>query len=291
LNYNGQTAAVYDALAPPTNPVTATFPLSSFDLPDVEDHGATSYTANIGYTADASGFPFSVYFDNIRLEQISTPDLLTLEINRSNGLGTLKNLTSNPISFDYVEIMSEGGSLDLAGWSSLDDQNATGMWIEAGGASASALVEASITGGYTLNAGGMLPLGFLYNEGINAEDVDFEIRRAAGPADRTFDQLVTYVGVAPPQGVPGDFNDDDKVDAADYVVWRKHRGTMTMLPNDNGIGGTVGQAHFDLWRANFGEMLMPGGGSGGQSAVPEPTTMVLLGTAMLVLFPRVGRNS
>ena len=136
LNFNGQNAGFYDALAPPTNPVTTTIPLSAFDLPDVEDQGATSYSAQIGFTADASGFPFSVYVDNIRLEQISTPDLLTLEINRSNGLGTLKNLTSNPISFDYLEIKSAGDSLDLAGWSSLDDQNATGMWIEAGGASA-----------------------------------------------------------------------------------------------------------------------------------------------------------
>ena len=101
---------------------------------------------------------------------------------------------------------------------------------------------------------------------------------------------MTYIGV-PPQGVPGDFNDDDKVDAADYVVWRKHRGTMTMLPNDNGLGGTVGTAHFDLWRTNFGDMLMPGGGSGGQSAVPEPTTVMLLGTAMLALFPRHRANA
>jgi hypothetical protein len=286
LNFNGNGAYIYDALAPPTNPVTATIPLTAFNLPDVEDQGATSYTANIGFTADASGFPFSVYVDNIRLQQISTPDLLTLEIDRSDGLGTLKNLTSNPISFDYLEIKSPDGSLDVAGWSSLDEQNIGGAnaWIQAGGSSATALVEASLLTGHTLAPGATLPIGQLYNEGINAEDVDFEIRLLGGPVDRTFDQIVTYVGVAP-AGVNGDYNDDGKVDAADYVVWRKVQGTSTTLPNDNGIGGTVGTPHYNLWRTNFGEMA----GSGGHSAVPEPAVAVLLSAGLLALLPRTAR--
>ena len=32
----------------------------------------------------------------------------------------------------------------------------------------------------------------------------------------------------------GDYNDDDKVDAADYVVWRKNETANDPLPNDNG---------------------------------------------------------
>ena len=38
--------------------------------------------------------------------------------------------------------------------------------------------------------------------------------------------------------LPGDFNDDGTVDAADYVVWRKTDGT---------------QIGYDTWRAHFGE--------------------------------------
>jgi fibronectin-binding autotransporter adhesin len=83
-------------------------------------------------------------------------------------------------------------------------------------------------------------------------------------------------------GLGGDFNDDGKVDAADYVVWRKALGTMTPLPNDNGIGGTVGLAHFDLWRANFGNMAMPGSGAGsGTGAVPEPACWILAMVALV----------
>ena len=55
----------------------------------------------------------------------------------------------------------------------------------------------------------------------------------------------------------------------------KNAGTSNSLPNDNGIGGAVGVAHYNLWRTNFGN---PGSGSGSglsASAVPEPSTFTL----------------
>ena len=68
-----------------------------------------------------------------------------------------------------------------------------------------------------------------------------------------------------PSGVAlvGDHNGDGKVDAADYVVWRK---------NPAGFGGQQG---YDDWVANFGAMAGSGGGSG-LAAVPEPASAVLL---------------
>jgi hypothetical protein len=71
-------------------------------------------------------------------------------------------------------------------------------------------------------------------------------------------------------GLAGDFNEDDKVDAADYVVWRKNGANP--LPNDNGLATSA--ERFDLWRANFGNMA-PGSGSG-VGAVPEPSAIVLV---------------
>ena len=59
-------------------------------------------------------------------------------------------------------------------------------------------------------------------------------------------------------GLPGDFNRDGKVDAADYVVWRKTDGTP---------GG------YTEWRTNFGQ---PAGGGGTCSSVPEPATWLSL---------------
>jgi hypothetical protein len=82
------------------------------------------------------------------------------------------------------------------------------------------------------------------------------------------DEVIAFSLAAPE--FPGDFNEDGKVDAADYVVWRKN-GTNP-LPNDGGAANSA--ARFTLWKANFGNMQMPGGGSGG--AVPEPASAALL---------------
>lgn len=73
------------------------------------------------------------------------------------------------------------------------------------------------------------------------------------------------------EGTPGDFNEDGRVDAADYVRWRSNDSANDPLPNDNGLASQV--ERYDLWVANFGEP-MQGGGS--VSAVPEPTSALLL---------------
>jgi hypothetical protein len=72
-------------------------------------------------------------------------------------------------------------------------------------------------------------------------------------------RLITEV----PEDLPGDYNDDGKVDAADYVVWRK-----------TGINGQQG---YDDWRANFGAMAGSGGSTAsGLGSVPEPSGPILL---------------
>jgi T5SS/PEP-CTERM-associated repeat protein/autotransporter-associated beta strand protein len=66
-------------------------------------------------------------------------------------------------------------------------------------------------------------------------------------------------------GLPGDYNDDGAVNAADYVVWRKTDGS---------------QAGFQMWQANFGKTL----GTGANTlpnvtidrAIPEPASALLL---------------
>jgi hypothetical protein len=79
-----------------------------------------------------------------------------------------------------------------------------------------------------------------------------------------------------PEGLSGDFNDDGKVDAADYVVWRKNDSANAALPNDDGL--TSQAARYGLWQTNFGTISAPGGGA--ESAVPEPASAALLLAAM-----------
>jgi hypothetical protein len=104
-----------------------------------------------------------------------------------------------------------------------------------------------------------------------------------------FDNVQVFSGLVPLTSdiLAGDYNENDVVDAADYTVWRDNLGNAAgTLPND-GDGGTIGQAQYDTWVANFGMVKAMGqaavGQSAvGQSAVPEPMALVLLISA---LFP------
>jgi hypothetical protein len=72
-------------------------------------------------------------------------------------------------------------------------------------------------------------------------------------------------------GVPGDYNNDGTVNAADYVLWRKG-GT---LANEVADVGTISAADYAEWRARFGNTSGSGTSLGG-SAVPEPGSPLLL---------------
>jgi hypothetical protein len=62
---------------------------------------------------------------------------------------------------------------------------------------------------------------------------------------------------APVITLPGDFNGDGSVDAADYVVWRANDGT---------------QADYNTWRSDFGRTLTSGSGEANLSAVETAST-------------------
>ena len=57
--------------------------------------------------------------------------------------------------------------------------------------------------------------------------------------------------------LPGDYNDNGIVDAADYTVWRNNVGSDFDLSgngNEDGTSaGVVDQADYETWKANFGE--------------------------------------
>lgn len=84
-------------------------------------------------------------------------------------------------------------------------------------------------------------------------------------------------------GVPGDYNGNNVVDAADYTVWRDKLGGTSLL-NEGASLGTVDQADYTFWKNNFGNPGS-GGGSVSASAVPEPASTVwLMISAVISLF-------
>ena len=74
------------------------------------------------------------------------------------------------------------------------------------------------------------------------------------------------------EGVPGDYNHDGTVDAADYVAWRKTPAAF---------GGNP--AGYNNWRTNFGDLS---GSGGSNNAVPEPSAIVQIGALLLLMIAR-----
>jgi hypothetical protein len=84
--------------------------------------------------------------------------------------------------------------------------------------------------------------------------------------------------------VPGDYNSNGRVDAADYVVWRNNLSTAFPLPNEvSGVTpGNVTVEDYTAWKARFGN-TSGSGAALGLAAVPEPSVLPLL--SIIPLFP------
>ena len=83
-------------------------------------------------------------------------------------------------------------------------------------------------------------------------------------------------------GIVGDFNRDGTVDAADYTVWRDSLGQTATAAADANEDNIVDLEDYNLWKANFGTTI----GSTASAVVPEPSTLLLVGLAALVLIVR-----
>lgn len=189
-------------------------------------------------------------------------------VNPGASVGTLNvhgNVTMNANSHYAVELSGAAadklaitGNLDLAALGNFLDVTGVGTgssWIIATYTGSLTGTFETVTSGYSVN----------YGSGSNSQ--------------------VTLMAA----GLPGDFNNDGKVDAGDYVTWRKNNGTNNALVNDNGLGTPIGGAHYTLWRNNFGKP--PGSGAGlGAGTVPEPSCIVLIGVALMVTIGGVRRR-
>jgi hypothetical protein len=95
-----------------------------------------------------------------------------------------------------------------------------------------------------------------------------------------FNTSHSFLGVEP-YAVPGDFNRDGAVDAADYTSWR------------DSLGSRYHPDHYNLWKTNFGATL-PGGNAALDSAetyhaVAEPSRSWIIALAGILLLSVVAR--
>jgi hypothetical protein len=77
--------------------------------------------------------------------------------------------------------------------------------------------------------------------------------------------------LSPASALPGDYNQDQIVDAGDYVVWRDNVGQFFALPNENSFAlteGFVDEEDYEFWRDYYGTTA---GSSFAKTTVPEPS--------------------
>jgi hypothetical protein len=90
--------------------------------------------------------------------------------------------------------------------------------------------------------------------------------------------------------LPGDFNRNGFVDAADYTMWRDHLGSTAFLSADGNGSGVVDSADYSVWKSHFGTNNVSGAGAAASPAVPEPSGFVaILGAAVGLLAMFRGR--
>jgi hypothetical protein len=101
----------------------------------------------------------------------------------------------------------------------------------------------------------------------------------APSAATAFDNITLDATPIAPPGVPGDYNNNGVVDAADYVLWRKGGPLQNQVDDPN----TVNNLDYTAWRARFGNNSGSGSGAGlGSALVPEPTGIITVLTGGLL---------
>jgi hypothetical protein len=163
-----------------------------------------------------------------------------------------------------------------------DDDTGFGV-IEVAGdvALGSGSVEVAVEGAYSPQLGDAFPLitaGGLISGSLSLGAAPGLPNVLAWDLDISTNQVL--VSVVP--ALAGDYNANGVVDAADYAVWRKMLNQTGAAPAADGDdNNVVDAADYDIWRANFGRMV---GGSAGVSsslAVPEPTSIFMVLSAVL----------
>lgn len=93
-----------------------------------------------------------------------------------------------------------------------------------------------------------------------------------GPGSFVVEYLPDAVLLSVISGLPGDYNNDGQVDAADYTVWRDNLGAPSgTLPNDI-LVGSIGTGQYNTWKMFYGESYSS---LASAHPVPEPSAVLL----------------
>ena len=252
----------------------------------------------------------------------SPPSLPVISVNPFTSTGTLAgtgtianahgpgmsgiipiNSAGNPPPVFEANLVSDGiispgddagdtGTLTLVGYEiELGDSNVIEIEIGPGGADSLVLV----TDSAPVDLNGELEITLLPGYTPSQGDT-FNLITAANGVSGLFDTET----IAPPPGslvwdveisggvvdliakLPGDYNDDGFVDAADYTVWRDNLGQAAGTLSNDIDGGVIGLGQYNTWVTNFGASAGPAL----SASVPEPGALMLISAVMVAAVSR-----
>jgi hypothetical protein len=114
-----------------------------------------------------------------------------------------------------------------------------------------------------------------YSSRLQQNDAGF----VTGDSEVLFDLLTDVIFVTAPF-LPGDYNRDHAVDAADYTVWRDslNQTDLSRYSGADGDGdGMISSGDYGVWKSNFGLV-----GSGSGSPLPEPSQALFIAEGCLL---------
>ena len=85
--------------------------------------------------------------------------------------------------------------------------------------------------------------------------------------------------------LPGDYNNNGIVDAADYVLWRKALGQSVGTAGSGADGnqsGAIDPGDYTYWRERFGNV----GGCGAGEQAPEPSQIAMWLLAVVLAYTK-----
>ncbi len=206
------------------------------------------------------------------------------------------------------DLVNDGGTFapgDSPALATIDGdfaQNTGTLAIEIGGTTAGAQFDRLLVDG-AASLGGTLDVRII-NGFAPAFGQRFEFLAAADGISGDFDDVVlpalldgmqwsllaTSTGRVLIVGLPGDYNQDAVVDAADYIVWRKTFGADVMPGTgaDGNRDSKVDSLDYDVWKSHIGAHVIVGAASA--TALPEPATAILMALSTALFAVRRPRR-
>jgi hypothetical protein len=134
---------------------------------------------------------------------------------------------------------------------------------------------------------------FRYDGFAGGDFIKLQLNGAPPPAPgASFGGFLFDVAFEPNLLLPssGDYNNDNLVDGADYVLWRKTYGdTGFFLPSDGNPNNAIDAEDYGVWQIQYEESADSGSGfsTSVQTVVPEPASILLVIVAMMCVRRRL----